>query len=244
VPVPQSWTDVLRAPAFVINLDSRPDRLASSTGGLRHAGFSDVRRFSAIDAAAPGILDQAWGRLGAPQFDSRDEWFRLNAGAQGCLLSHIGVWQEIIDQSLPFACVFEDDIFFHRHWRHLAPTYFNFTPTGYDLLYMGSRIVEVGTGLVQRVPVYCTHAYLIPREGAIRMRSVMLEDPTGVGTIDIKFSRHQFLEFDGEGTCPFNWYVWNGLTFPEQRALYHPTRKLGNSGLVFQDHELASSISG
>jgi hypothetical protein len=244
VPVPRRWPDVLRAPAFVINLDTRPDRLTSSVEEIRHGGFSDIRRFSAVDAATPGVLDQAWGRLGAPQFDPRDEWFRVNPGAQGCLLSHIGVWQEIIDLNLPFACVFEDDIFFHRHWTHLAPIYFNFTPTDYDLLFMGSRIVEFRTGLVQRVPVYCTHAYLIPLEGAIRMRSVMLDDPKGVGTIDVKISRHQFLEYDREGTCPFNWYVWNGLTFPEQRALYHPTRKLGNSGLVFQDHASASNITG
>jgi GR25 family glycosyltransferase involved in LPS biosynthesis len=144
VPAPHNWPEVLRAPAFVINLDARPDRLASSKEELHHAGFRDVRRFAAIDAAAPGVLDEAWGRLGAPRFDSRDEWFRVNAGAQGCLLSHIGVWAEIIDQNLPFACVFEDDIFFHRHWTHLAPTYFDFTPTDYDVLFMGSRIVELG----------------------------------------------------------------------------------------------------
>jgi hypothetical protein len=242
--LPRHWSDVLSAPAFVIILDTRSDRLTASTEELHQAGFSNIRRFKAVDAAAPGALDEAWGRLGVPQFDSRDEWFRVHAGAQGCLLSHVGVWQEIIDQNLPFACVFEDDIFFHRHWTHLAPTFFNFTPTDYDLLFMGSRIVEFGTGLVQRVPVYCLHAYLIPLEGAMRMRSIMLDDPTGVGTIDIKISRHQFLEYDREGTCPFNWYVWNGLTFPEQRALYHPTRKLGNSGLVFQDHNSASNISG
>lgn len=243
MPVPHSWREVLQAPAFVINLDTRPDRLITSTTELRHVGFSDVRRFSAVNAAEPGVLDRAWARLGAPQFDPRDTWFRENIGAQGCFLSHIGVWQEIIDQRLSFACVFEDDIFFHRHWTDLAPTYFDFTPADYDVLFMGSRIVEMGSGLVQRVPVYCTHAYLISLEGAMRMRSIMLNDAFGVGTIDVKIVRHQFHEYDGEGPCPFNWYVWNGITFPEQRALYHPTWKLGNSGLVFQDHNVASDIT-
>jgi hypothetical protein len=242
LPVPRHWSDVLRAPVFIINLDSRPDRLAASTDALRQAGFDDIRRFPAVDAAVPGVLDQVWSRLGAPRFSAADDWFRARPGTQGCFLSHIGVWQEIIDRKIPYACVFEDDIFFHRHWPNLAPTYFGFTPTDYDLLFMGSRIDAVGTGLVQRVPAYCTHAYVIPCEGAQRMRSVMLDDPEGVGTLDVKIFRHQSRDLHGGTPCPFNWYVWNGTTFPERQALHHPTWRLRNSGLVFQDYDMGSDI--
>jgi hypothetical protein len=228
----------------VINLDSRPDRLRAATEELRLAGFRDIRRFPAVDAAAPGVLDDAWGHVGRPRFAPWDHWFRARPGAQGCFLSHIGVWEEIIHRNLPFACVFEDDIFFHRHWKTLAPTSFDFTPMDYDLLFMGSRIDAVGPGLVRQIPAYCTHAYLITGEGADRMRRVMLEDPEGVGTLDIKIVRYQKLKVEGWGTCPFTWYVWSGITFPEQRAPYDPTWRLRNSGLVFQDYATGSDTSG
>ena len=239
---PRSWQDVLAAPAFLINLGARPERLAASLRELAHAGFVDVRRFPAVDASDPDVLRDAWRACGSPAFASSDTEFATLPGKQGCFLSHLAVWEEIVASGVPFACVFEDDVLFHRHWSRLAPTYFDFTPTDYDILFLGSQIVVEGTGLARRVPGYCTHAYLITNQGARRLRSLLLEDPDGVATIDIMLIHHQWQDHIGSRPAPFTWYAWDGATFPDARAAGHPRWEIRNTGLVFQDFAFGSDV--
>jgi hypothetical protein len=239
---PRSWRDVLAAPAFVINLDARPERLTSSLEELRRAGFTDVRRFQAVDAANPKVLEQAWVGFGSPKFAPWDAKFREFSGKQGCFLSHVKLWEEIADSGLQFGCIFEDDIFFHRLWSQLSPTYFEFTPRDYDILFLGSQIEIKGTGLVRRVPVHCMHGYLVTNDGARRLRSILLNDPNGVATIDSMVMHYQWLEHQGHQRAPFDWYVWDGTTFPDLRAKGHPLWEIRNAGLVFQNFAFESDI--
>jgi hypothetical protein len=153
------------------------------------------------------------------------------------------LWQEIVDRDLPYATIFEDDVVFHRHWAHLAPTAFALTPRDYDLLFMGNMIVTPGVGLVRRTPVYCTHAYVITREGAQTLRALLLRDPEGVGSIDIMLYRYQVrCEADPQGS-PFSWYAWSGATFADKRAGVELEWQNRNTGLVFQDFTLGSDIA-
>jgi GR25 family glycosyltransferase involved in LPS biosynthesis len=240
--VSDAWQTVLAAPAFVINLDARPDRLEATTEELRRAGFTDVRRFPAVDASRPNELVRAWSACGLPPFAAWDKKFQTMPGKQGCFLSHLALWQMMVDDDLPLACVFEDDVQFHHHWRELAPTYFGFTPRDYDILYLGSQIEVPGAGLVRRVPVYCTHAYLITNAGARKLRSLVLDDPKGVATIDCMLIEHQWHELNGRGPSPYEWYVWDGSTFGDARAIHHAGWQKRNTGLVFQDFDLGSDV--
>jgi hypothetical protein len=107
---------------------------------------------------------------------------------------------------------------------------------------MGSQIEVGGHGLVQRVPVHCLHAYIITLEGARRLRSLLLEDPEGVATIDSMIFRHQWKDHGGQMVCPFDWYVWNGKTFADARAAAYPEFQKRNTGLVFQNLDFGSDI--
>jgi hypothetical protein len=165
-------------------------------------------------------------------------------GKQGCFLSHLGVWQEIIDRDLPHACIFEDDVIFHPHWAQLAPTAFAFTPRDYDLLYMGSLCLEMGVGLVRQTPVFGLHAYAITREGALKLRAQFLADPAGVGSIDLMVCRLQEQTLDQLASQPVSWYAWDGTMFPGHLDHFSPDRQKGDMGLVFQDSRLGSDIHG
>ncbi len=91
---------------FLINLDQRPDRLSSVKEQLAalHIDFERV-------AATNGELISAEEKH---FFD--EEKFFLNckrkavAGEIGCALSHRRVWQQIVDCSIPYALILEDDI--------------------------------------------------------------------------------------------------------------------------------------
>ena len=240
--VPSQFLEILRAPSFIINLDTRADRLAATTEALRNAGFSDVRRFPAVDARDQRRLERAWKACGSPPFAAWDSGFETVPGKQGCFLSHVAVWKKILDLGLPYACIFEDDVFFHRYWAQLAPTAFTFTPQDYDLLFMGNMIVTPGPGLVRQTPVYCMHAYVITREGAARLRPLLLDDPEGVGSIDIMLYRRQQRAVEQPARRPFTWYAWNGAGFADARAHVYREWANRNTGLVFQDFALGTDI--
>jgi hypothetical protein len=244
MPVPQSWESLQYGPSYLINLDARPDRLAASVKELRDAAFTNVQRFAAIDAQDTSALEQAWAPYGTPRFAEWDGAIAHVLGKQGCFLSHLAVWQEIIDRNLPHSCIFEDDVIFHPHWAQLAPTAFAFTPRDYDLLYMGSLCLEMGVGLVRQTPVFGLHAYAITREGALKLRSQLLADPDGVGSIDLMVCRLQEQTLDRLASQPVSWYVWDGSVFPGQLDHFEPDRQKGDMGLVFQDSRLGSDIHG
>ena len=198
----------------------------------------------AIDAQDTLALERAWAQYGTPRFAEWDGAIAHVHGKQGCFLSHLGVWQEIIDRNLSHACIFEDDVIFHPHWAQLAPTAFAFTPRDYDLLYMGSLCLEMGIGLVRQLPVFGLHAYVITREGARKLRAQLLADPEGIGSIDLMVCRLQEQALDGSASPSVSWYVWDGSMFPGHLDDFSPERQKGDMGLVFQNSLLGSDIHG
>jgi GR25 family glycosyltransferase involved in LPS biosynthesis len=240
---PRDWQDVLDGPAYLINLDRRPDRLAASMDELRRAGFRDVRRFPAIDAWDSAALQRAWETCGSPRFADWDDAFASTPGRQGCFLSHTMLWQEITDRRQPFATIFEDDVVFHRNWHQLAPMYFHFTPRDYDVLFMGNQIEVAGSGLIRRTPVHCTHAYIITSQGAEKLRKQVLDDPDGVATIDGMIILSQFAEHRDEIRCPFDWYAWDASAIRDLMASGELTNCWNrNTGLVYQNCLYTSDI--
>jgi len=90
-------------PAYLINLDRSPDRLAEMQARL---GALDVAftRVAAVDGRALNEVER--GAVTAPHA----EWLPLTASEIGCFLSHRECWRWIAEGSAPFGCVFEDDM--------------------------------------------------------------------------------------------------------------------------------------
>ena len=51
-----SWTDVLKGPCSVINLDRNPQRWEDVQEKIIKAGFTNFERFSAVDGKNPEVL--------------------------------------------------------------------------------------------------------------------------------------------------------------------------------------------
>lgn len=95
---------------YIINLDSRPDRMAVTIPKLRSFGFSDVERWPAVDARrmSRGEVDRLvrWDARAPIWSGRRAEHRQLTLGAVGCYLSHIEIWSSL---DRDHAIVFEDD---------------------------------------------------------------------------------------------------------------------------------------
>ena len=93
--------------AFLINLDRHPDRLASARARLARVGVH-AERVAAVDGAA---LSPAARRAAVSRFHALLARGRLYTPGQiGCALSHHAVYRRMIDEDIPAALVFEDDV--------------------------------------------------------------------------------------------------------------------------------------
>ena len=232
------WKSILAAPSFVINLDRCKWRLSATLSRVQNAGFTNVKRFSAIDASNPKLLEEKWDALGKPLKNSIfDPEFLTFLGKQGVCLSQIFLWKKIVDEQIPISTIFEDDVMFHPQWAELAPLYWGQTPPSWDVLFIGSQHEFNSTFHVDKGPVFCLHAYIITLEGAKRLLNNVLSRPGGLYTIDTMLKVEMDLN-----TKSFQWYVWNGKLFPCSEAEMPNGWSKRNNGLVFQDESFGTDV--
>ena len=84
-------------PVFLINLDRRVDRMEKMTARLGDLPFG---RISAIDGQN---LDEL-------EFVSQIKQHKMTKNEIACILSHRKIWQKIVDENIPCACILEDDV--------------------------------------------------------------------------------------------------------------------------------------
>lgn len=91
---------------FVINLDRRPDRLNAITKQLDNLELK-YTRVSATDGNA--LKDSDCTFVDKEKFVARNKHLP-KAGEIGCALSHMKIWNQIIDENIPVALILEDDV--------------------------------------------------------------------------------------------------------------------------------------
>lgn len=242
---------LLSLPVFVINMDRCVDRLQATMKNIKDAGFMNINRFRAVDATNPDELATAWKVHGDPQFDPARIEFVKYKGEQGCMLSHLNAWKHIIDNKIPMAVVFEDDVYFHKDWEKLSKLYWGSTPPPpmWDILFMGNQMEIKAPGEILRVPVYCSHAYVLTLNGAQRLYNHVLSKsafPNGICAIDCLLIETMWKlcmqQTPITESAPFNWLVWNGTMFRDERATIDPEWTKRNTGIVFQDHTFGTDV--
>lgn len=264
----KNWTDFLARPAFVLNLDRRPDRLARTTAALEMAGFSDIRRFAAIDGQSAD-LPAVFASHGITTLGQHDQEFITSKGKQGCMLSHLAVLRHVRDHDLPFVHVFEDDITFHTDFSRLGPQFLRATPPRTDMIYTGSQIgLAFGTvtwpakitqaigalsgiaasprwifGDLGAYPAYCLHAYSLTRTGIAALYDFLTRQEHGAYTVDCMTIDGQRQRVPPHVTrFPIRHTVWDARRFPDPARQRSASRTIRNAGLVYQDADLGSDI--
>lgn len=230
--MPLEWSEILQGETFVIHLASHNERLETCKQRMYQAGFANFRIFDAVNGHDPG----AWA-----QHQVRFDGSWMVPRVAGCMLSHLAIWKKVIDDKLPFATVFEDDVVFHKQWHNLAHQYYVATPKTCDMIFMGHHCGNVVPHIhIVQVPVYCLHAYIITYEGAKKLYHMITQYPYddnhAIDMMLVRLMGEQLRGHPHESMPQLSWYAWNSEMFPDEEAapLIHPHLVHKDKGLVFQ----------
>jgi GR25 family glycosyltransferase involved in LPS biosynthesis len=102
-----------KIPAFCINLERRPDRWLAFNKQPAIPELPNLKRFIGVDGKKLDIMNDDRIPLSAKRnikFNVRRSHEELNtAGGIGCALSHIAVWEWVVENKAPLTLIFEDD---------------------------------------------------------------------------------------------------------------------------------------
>jgi glycosyl transferase family 25 len=177
---------------FVINMDSDHERLKKFQEQFQTTQNTiKIERFAAID-----------GKKYRTQPTSNDMSFYVRHFATdktiGCFKSHYMLWQKIVDRGLPYAVIFEDDVFpvHPQNWENeIQHEIDKMSDTPWDIILLGyhSQFVTnhsdkylflfsflqflgyarqshvVKDGIISPVTFAGTHAYVISQQGAQKL---------------------------------------------------------------------------
>lgn len=242
--ISDSWDECLGAKAFLLGLSRYSFRRDYSASLLKGVGFTNLELVDAYD-----------GYLERPKTDTDLRALgielpeRLGYGHRGCILSHIGIWQRIVREELPYAFVFEDDVIPHPAIsKGLGQEYLRLTSKTLDIVYIGNmmnpadpQIYDASRKVIES-PTYTTHAYMITLEGAKKLLSIIptMNQPIDMWLYELQCRNYLFF------TC------WNGVNLPKPYPVYRedlPWQFFPNvllpqkdTGLFYQNFRLGSTL--
>lgn len=213
---------------IVINLKRRLDRLQEFL--IRYPfNLDNLMVFEAVDGFDQGVYHYGLTRQLYERYkhlrNTRPVAPRLRYGEFGCLASHVGVYKMMVDQKIPKAVIFEDDVFFCEDfvskWSEVMEALGDTAPEGPSgFLYLGGRFCNSHVMSVCKESGLCpslvyhdfqgpwigwehdrtTHAYALNLPMAERLLDYFLEGDGVTAPVD-----HSLLNFmKGSGIAPLN----------------------------------------
>lgn len=164
---------------YIVNLERRPDRLNRF---LEYYNKSDlqnysVNKFNAVDGSKIDVdtvpLTEL-ARLEMKQLETmgfRYKHYQLTKGAIGCYLSHVKIWEHIVDHDYEMVLVFEDDARPPPNFLKLVKQNLKLIPKDWDIVLLGklcNSCVDKG-GYYDVNRFMLTHAYLIKKKAIIKI---------------------------------------------------------------------------
>lgn len=177
--------NLINVPSFIINLDSCPEKWQKSSSLLNSLGFRP-ERFPAVYGKS---IDSSYLQsITHPSVDytikrgrSTDEQIQ-GLGAIGCYLSHVKLWEMLVESKNEMFLIFEDDLKSnvnvdinklesyvtkidrqHLDWDIIYLGFYKPLPYGSEDLKISDEVYQVNE------ITFTTHAYLIHRRGAKKL---------------------------------------------------------------------------
>lgn len=232
--LPETFAELVqKAPCFVINLNTRPDKWERVRTRAIQAGLRPTRWPAVLGSSLNHTDPIPYKKDEAPNALGCTNWQALGKGQIGCGLSHLAVLEHLLKNDVEYALCFEDDAVFCDNFLERAEKFYAETPKDCDVVWMGSdesprrwpRGAEVA-------PCFCTHGLIYTKSGARKLIDYI--NVRGLFAIDINFKYAQ-----AEGVIRYR--TW--IDAPNAEELKkHQLRTERSYGLVWQDLGLESDI--
>lgn len=181
-------------PSFVINLARATERLANFEVGRQDHQW-EVAVFTAIDRRDLMVAESSPTHKVVQHRNDistrlhhvpdRAGTLSLNLGHIACAMSHMALWQKVVAEELPHACIFEDDAEIMRPWWHQP------WPATADFIFLSNRVPGLVPHHIQSTdkleahlaahpyiplaPGCGTEAYIVTQQGARKALAIMAE---------------------------------------------------------------------
>lgn len=128
-------------PVFIISLTRSADRRAMVERQMSHLGI-DFEFFDAVDGKSLPS-----DRLAKVDFNLARETcgHDLSLGEVGCAMSHINIYEVMVERNIPRCVILEDDIYVHMHFKAIVNEVINKN---------SSDIVFLHHGKAKHLPIY------------------------------------------------------------------------------------------
>lgn len=174
---------------YLINLDQDADRLKHVDTQLKQLGIP-YERFAAINGQKVDIEELSKDNMLKRQALKAAHF---NRGSLGCYLSHVAVYQKILQDGHQRVLILEDDIDIISDFKNALVAAYPRMPANWDLLYLGYNMIH-GTKIHNDyyIPKEGNHqgynsgmfGYMVSREGAYKLINLLIpiyhpiKDPT------------------------------------------------------------------
>ena len=164
---------------FLINLKRRPDRLINFLDFFNSSDFKNesINKFDAIDGTKLDINSVPLSELAKAELKQlentgyRTKHYQLTKGAIGCYLSHVKIWEKIVNNNTDIALIFEDDAKVHPTLKQQINEEMINIPNNWDIVLFGYLCTKCYKhekyNEVERFML--THCYLIKRSALIKI---------------------------------------------------------------------------
>ena len=164
---------------YLINLKRRPDRLKKFMEKFNQSDLknNNILKFNAIDGSILDInkifiSDVAKAEIKQIETTGfRTKHYQLTRGAIGCYLSHIQVWEHILDSKHNAAIIFEDDANVPVNIKQTIQNNMRYIPKNWDIVLFGYYCKDCKPGLkynkVNRFILL--HCYAINRNAVLKI---------------------------------------------------------------------------
>ena len=135
-----SYINTVIDKVYVINLDNDTDRLEKFDKQMKSNNIS-YTRFPAILGA----------KVGYSEYLTEFCNMFCTPGVKGCALSHVGIWEDMLQNRYENVLVFEDDAYLSENFEKIFREGWDQLPNDYDLFYLGCHARCENSDLSSRV---------------------------------------------------------------------------------------------
>jgi GR25 family glycosyltransferase involved in LPS biosynthesis len=184
--------------SFCISLEKNKDQWRNILDMIRNAGFENVEIFPGINGKEIGKMYNGepvsentqnlvhslggfsnlltpWARYTLKTEKNRKYDAQLSSwGAVGCYLSHVLIWNMMIENDLPYCAIFEDDVKFVDNFKKEYQKRLEFIPDDADGIFLGVSDNFLGKKYNEYFDkiegvFFGLHAYILTNRGAKKL---------------------------------------------------------------------------